>query len=63
MELKAHVRQDGRLLAVDRQTSVAVDIAEATAAKSALENAAADLADRLATKLILGAKVARVDTP
>jgi len=36
---------------VDRQTSVAVDIAEQTAAKIALQNAAMDLAERLIPKL------------
>jgi hypothetical protein len=40
-----------KLLAKDRQTSVAVDIAEQTAAKTALENAAFDLAERLLPKL------------
>jgi hypothetical protein len=52
IELKAHRKSDGSILAIDRQTSVAVDIAEQTAAKTALENAAAELAGRLAPKLI-----------
>jgi len=34
-------------LTVDRQTSVGVDIAEQTAAKASLENAADELAERL----------------
>jgi hypothetical protein len=46
VEIKAQKRT-GEILAVDRQTSVAVDIAEQTAAKTALQKAAADLADRL----------------
>jgi curli production assembly/transport component CsgG len=46
VELKAQKRT-GEILAVDRQTSVAVDIAEQTAAKTALQRAAADLAERL----------------
>ena len=51
VELKAR-RRDGELLALDRQTSVAVDIAEQTAAKTALEHAALDLAERLLPKLV-----------
>ena len=50
VELKARNKK-GDVLAVDRQTSVAVDIAEQTAAKTALQNAAAELAERLAPKL------------
>lgn len=51
LELKAQVRRDGKILLVDRQTSVAVDIAEQMAAKSALENAADEMAGRLLPKL------------
>jgi hypothetical protein len=51
IELKAHERATGKILAMDSQTSVAVDIAEQTAAKTALENAAVELAERLAPKL------------
>jgi hypothetical protein len=51
VELKAQ-RRTGEILAVDRQTSVAVDITEQTAAKTALQQAAAELAERLAPKLI-----------
>jgi hypothetical protein len=36
---------------VDRQTTAAVDIAEQTAAKPALQNAAADLAERILPRL------------
>jgi hypothetical protein len=50
VELKAQKRT-GEILAVDRQTSVAVDIAEQTAAKTALQQAAAELAERLGPKL------------
>jgi len=50
VEVKA-LRQNGDLITVDRQTSVAVDTAEQTAAKTALQNAAAGLAERLLTKL------------
>ena len=51
VELKARDR-DGHLLTADRQTSVAVDIAEQTAAKTALQNAAAELAERLLPKIV-----------
>jgi hypothetical protein len=50
VELKARKRT-GELLAVDRQTSVAVDVAEQTAGKTALQNAAAELAARVLPKL------------
>jgi hypothetical protein len=50
VELKAHKRP-GEIVAVDRQTSVAVDITEQTAAKTALQTAAAELAERLLPKL------------
>jgi hypothetical protein len=50
VELKAQKRT-GEIVAVDRQTSVAVDIAEQTAAKTALQNAALELAERIVPKL------------
>jgi hypothetical protein len=50
VELKVQKRT-GEVLAVDRQTSVAVDIAEQTAAKTALQEAAAELAQRLAPEI------------
>ena len=50
VEVKA-LRQNGDLITMDRQTSVAVDIAEQTAAKTALQNAAVGLAERLLVKL------------
>jgi curli production assembly/transport component CsgG len=50
LEVKAH-KQNGDLITMDRQTSVAVDVVEQTAAKTALENAAAELAERLLPKL------------
>ena len=45
-------KRTGEILAVDRQTSVAVDVAEQTAAKAALQNAAVELAERLLPKLV-----------
>jgi len=51
VELKAVRRSDGKLLWTDRQTAVAVDLAEHIAAKSALENAARQLVERLAPNL------------
>jgi hypothetical protein len=50
VELKAHKRT-GELLVVDRQTSVAVDVTEQTAAKTSLQNAAVEVAERLLPKL------------
>jgi hypothetical protein len=50
VEVKAH-KKNGDLIAMDRQTSVAADIAEQTAAKTALQNAAAEMAERLLPKL------------
>ncbi len=44
-------KQNGDLITVDRQTSVGVDIAEQTAAKTALQNAASEMAERLLPKL------------
>jgi hypothetical protein len=51
VELKVHKAGTGEVLAVDRQTSVAVDIAEQTAAKNALQQAAGELAERILPKL------------
>ena len=52
IEIKVRDVATGNILAVDRQTSVGVDIAEQTAAKTALENAADTLAERLLPKLV-----------
>lgn len=52
IELKVRDVATGNILAVDRQTSVGVDIAEQTAAKTALENATDTLAERLLPKLV-----------
>jgi TolB-like protein len=52
LELEAIDRETGRLIAADRQTEIAVDIAEHVAAKKALQNAAAAIAERMLPKLI-----------
>ena len=41
-----------KLITVDRQTSVAVDIAGQTAAETALQNAALDLVERILPKFV-----------
>ena len=51
IELKVREVATGNLITVDRQTSVGVDIAEQTAAKTALQNAADVLAERILPKL------------
>ena len=51
VEIKVTEKGTGKLLWTDRQTSVGVDIAERTAAKTALQNAAALLAERVLPKL------------
>ena len=52
VEVQVHERKTGKLFAVDRQTSVAVDIAEQTAAKTALQTAALELAERILPILV-----------
>lgn len=52
IEIKVREVATGHIMAVDRQTSVGVDIAEQTAAKTALENAADTLAERVLPKLV-----------
>lgn len=51
VEVKAVDRASGRVLATDRQVTVAVDLAEQIAAKTALQEAGARIAERLLVKL------------
>lgn len=52
IEIKIRDVATGNVIAVDRQTSVAVDLAEHVAAKTALQNGAGELAQRLLPKLV-----------
>jgi hypothetical protein len=51
IEIKVHEVSSGQVISVDRQTSVAVDLSEHIAAKTALQNGAEALAGRLFPKL------------
>jgi hypothetical protein len=51
VEFKVRDVATGNILLVDRQTSVGVDVAEQTAAKNALQNAADELAERILQKM------------
>lgn len=51
LELKAIDRRTGKVLAVDRQTTVALDLTEQVAGKTALQDAAARISERLLAKL------------
>ena len=56
VELKVTERATGKILFVDRQTTVHVDLAEQIAGKSALQEAGAVLAERVLPKLVKSAK-------
>jgi serine/threonine protein kinase len=52
LEMKAVDRKTDKVLAVDRQTTVALDLTEQLAGKAALQEAAAAIAERLLPKLV-----------
>ena len=52
LELTARESGTGRVVAVDRQTEVVVDLTELLAGKAALQEAAASIAERLLPKLV-----------
>ncbi|MDY3553728.1 serine/threonine-protein kinase [Gemmata sp. JC717] len=52
VELKATDRKTGKILAEDRQTAIAVDLADAVAAHAAVQSATAELVERLLPQLV-----------
>jgi TolB-like protein len=52
LELKAVDAASGRVLAIDRQTTVQVDLTEQLAGKAALQEAAAEIAGRMLPKIL-----------
>jgi hypothetical protein len=52
VELKAIDKTSGRVIFIDRQTAVAVDLSEHLAGKAAIQDAAAKLTERLLPKLV-----------
>jgi TolB-like protein len=56
VEVKAVDRKSGKVLAIDRQTAVVVDLSEQIAGKTALQEAAAIIAERMLPKLVSNGK-------
>lgn len=54
LELRATDRATGKVLAADRQVTVAVDLTEQIAGKTALQQAALDIAERMLPKIVEG---------
>ena len=52
LEVKATDRVGGKVLAIDRQIAVEVDLTEQLAGKKALQNAAATIAERLLPRIV-----------
>ena len=52
LEVKLVERKTGKIVFSDRQTSLAIDLAENIAGKKALQNAAADIAERMLNQMV-----------
>jgi len=52
LEIKLVERKTGKIVVSDRQTSLAVDLAENIAGKQALQDAAADIAQRMLNQMV-----------